>query len=264
MQKDELMRRVLDGECSAEEKEYHAEMLRSDSGYRLSFEAIESLKVDMRMLPEPCMDQSIKDSIMEQVMERRRMQTVSSANTSNQTVQPASEGFKPFKWAYVCGLGFSCLLGLVIGFFLARYAERPQEQRPVSSDSSRKTGHSETHTLKQNNRVNIEENARIGTTHEKEEGLDKTLDKETTLVRFVVHAPNAENVILVGDFNNWSREASVMTDPENSGTWRITIPLQSGTYRYKFLVDGKHWVNDPGADGRINDGFGGFNSLIRL
>lgn len=29
------------------------------------------------------------------------------------------------------------------------------------------------------------------------------------------------------------------------GSWTITIPLQPGTYGYKFLVNGSEWLIDP-------------------
>jgi len=37
-----------------------------------------------------------------------------------------------------------------------------------------------------------------------------------------------------------------------------------GTHRYKFLIDGSRWLNDPENPLRVEDGFGGFSSLITI
>lgn len=286
MHKDELIRRVLDEECTAEEEKYHAELLQSDSDYRVYFEKLQSLKDDLRMIGGPCLETSVKDSIMEGVMEIRAQQSRPAAiaasddacdacadrfdgavGGSRQPAQPALERLGRPRWLYISGLAASCGLGLIIGFFLALHAGYSQEPKRTHSDSLQKTVYSAANTPEQKEHVDVAgdaEDARIQTANGKENGLEKVPGDETTLVRFVVHAPGAENVMLVGDFNNWSKEAATMIDPEGNGIWRLTIPLKSGTHRYKFLVDGEKWVNDPGADSRINDGFGGFNSLIRL
>jgi 1,4-alpha-glucan branching enzyme len=71
-------------------------------------------------------------------------------------------------------------------------------------------------------------------------------------------------VALVGDFNDWARKGTPMTDPDENGVWTVSVPLQPGRYQYKFLVDGKTWVVEPDAPAYHPDGFGGRNSLLEI
>jgi 1,4-alpha-glucan branching enzyme len=81
-------------------------------------------------------------------------------------------------------------------------------------------------------------------------------------VRFSLYEPKAGRVHLVGDFNNWSTTADPMYDREGDGIWTITMPLPQGRYEYKFLIDGEKWIPDPGGADRVDDGFGGLNSVL--
>ena len=51
----------------------------------------------------------------------------------------------------------------------------------------------------------------------------------------------------------------------DQGVWRAEIeaPLP-GRYRYKFLVDGARWVDDPGNSLKEDDHYGGLNSVLNL
>lgn len=61
-------------------------------------------------------------------------------------------------------------------------------------------------------------------------------------VVFTLRAPNATVVYLVGDFNNWN--ATVEPMPRSGDRFEISLFLVEGTYRYKFVVDGR-WIVDP-------------------
>ncbi len=53
---------------------------------------------------------------------------------------------------------------------------------------------------------------------------------------FAVWAPDAENVYVIGDFNDWSKEANPLTPLKSSGIWRGFIPGAEKDHRYKFHV----------------------------
>ncbi|MBN1354426.1 MAG: AAA family ATPase [Candidatus Omnitrophica bacterium] len=78
---------------------------------------------------------------------------------------------------------------------------------------------------------------------------------------FKLHAPDAKNVYLVGTFNNWTVDSSYMMKRLEDGTWIKNVPLRSGTYYYKFIVDGK-WREDPSNNKFENDKLGGRNSVL--
>ncbi len=88
---------------------------------------------------------------------------------------------------------------------------------------------------------------------------------ETVTVRFVLQAREAGSVHLAGDFNEWDTESFAMHRMEDGSTWELVVPLRkSGVYVYNFIVDGVRWIPDPEAPVRIDDGFGGSGSLLRL
>jgi 1,4-alpha-glucan branching enzyme len=64
-------------------------------------------------------------------------------------------------------------------------------------------------------------------------------------VSFTYEAPEASEVHLMGDFNDWDPVAHPMRR-QSDGAWLIELPLSSGYHHYRFLVDGKP-VLDPRA-----------------
>jgi hypothetical protein len=74
----------------------------------------------------------------------------------------------------------------------------------------------------------------------------------------------AQEVALVGSFNDWQTRDCEMVRIR-PGLWEGMIDTpRRGTHRYKFLVDRSCWIHDPENPLRIEDGFGGFNSLITI
>ena len=93
--------------------------------------------------------------------------------------------------------------------------------------------------------------------------------RDTVVVtRFVLVAPEAKQVTLVGDFNEWDRQATplqrVAAPGSNHGVWTIELPLAAGRYSYAFLVDGQRWVADPTHPRVIGDDFGRPSSAVTV
>lgn len=71
-------------------------------------------------------------------------------------------------------------------------------------------------------------------------------------VQFAVWAPNAKEVSVIGDFNDWNPESDVMENVRNSGVWALFIPgLKEGDL-YKYAIKSHHedWISqktDPYA-----------------
>jgi serine protease AprX len=73
---------------------------------------------------------------------------------------------------------------------------------------------------------------------------------------------SASGVALVGSFNGW-RPAGLQA--HSPGIWQITLPrLPRGQYLYKFLVDNSRWTYDLENPDRVEDGYGGFNSVLTI
>ena len=82
---------------------------------------------------------------------------------------------------------------------------------------------------------------------------------KTKKVPFEFVAPDAQKVVLAGDFNNWDRKTSPMKK-DKKGVWKATVSLKPGRYEYRFLVDG-NWVNDPACCDCVPNEFGSQNCV---
>ena len=49
-------------------------------------------------------------------------------------------------------------------------------------------------------------------------------------VRFAMRAPDASQVQIAGDFNNWSPDATPLRPVDESGIFESTLPLSPGRY----------------------------------
>ncbi len=77
--------------------------------------------------------------------------------------------------------------------------------------------------------------------------------------QFAFSAPNAYEVYLVGDFNDWDTQASPMKK-DKKGLWKTAFPLKPGRYEYRFIVDG-NWENDPSCSFCVQNDFGSMNCI---
>jgi negative regulator of sigma E activity len=84
-----------------------------------------------------------------------------------------------------------------------------------------------------------------------------------TDVQFVILAPEAARVSLVGDFNDWDSSRTPMRVSQASGIWSVTIPLAPGRHRYAYVVDGRRWMADPSSP-RAQDDFGTPSSVVTV
>jgi predicted carbohydrate-binding protein with CBM48 len=88
--------------------------------------------------------------------------------------------------------------------------------------------------------------------------------RDTAAVQFLLLAPEAGSVALVGDFNDWDSGTVPMQRAAPSGVWTATIPLAPGRYRYAFVVDGRRWATDPAAPSAPGDDFGTRSSIVTV
>ena len=86
------------------------------------------------------------------------------------------------------------------------------------------------------------------------------------VIKFVLVAPHAATVSVVGDFNNWYAQATPMTRTPTGGTWSVALKLPAGRHVYAFVVNGANgtsqWVADPTAPLAPEDGLGAPNSVV--
>lgn len=72
----------------------------------------------------------------------------------------------------------------------------------------------------------------------------------------------ATSAALVGDFNNWDKDALPMKRGKD-GSWKVEIELEAGQeYQYRYFVNGLERLNDQAADKYVTHPYGGENSVV--
>ena len=90
-------------------------------------------------------------------------------------------------------------------------------------------------------------------------------DAKTDVVDVVFTLPGdvrADQVVLCGEFNDWSCESTVL-ERDDEGLWRAVVALEPGrSYRYRYLIDGERWENAWQADAYLPNPYGSEDSVI--
>ena len=88
--------------------------------------------------------------------------------------------------------------------------------------------------------------------------------KPVCKVTFTVPAEEANNVAVVGTFNEWNTEATPLKKLKN-GSFKGTVDLETEkSYEFRYVVDG-NYVNEEEADAFAwNDFAGAENSVLSI
>ncbi|HYN88227.1 MAG TPA: isoamylase early set domain-containing protein [Ardenticatenaceae bacterium] len=72
----------------------------------------------------------------------------------------------------------------------------------------------------------------------------------------------ADEISVVGDFNGWDQRANPMHHRRDGG-WTLTLALGADQeYEFRYLIDGRDWMNDAEADGYRPNQYGTDNSVV--
>jgi 1,4-alpha-glucan branching enzyme len=73
----------------------------------------------------------------------------------------------------------------------------------------------------------------------------------------------ADGIALVGEFDGWDAQSHPLRRTDDDGEWHISLVLEANSsYRFRYLTDGKEWMDDDHADGYESNPFGGFDSVV--
>ncbi|HEY4786264.1 MAG TPA: isoamylase early set domain-containing protein [Bacteroidales bacterium] len=73
---------------------------------------------------------------------------------------------------------------------------------------------------------------------------------------------SATKVNVTGDFNNWDIESTPMKKAK-SGEFTASVELEKGReYQFKYVIDGKEWINETEADKFVPNEFKSENSVV--
>jgi len=79
---------------------------------------------------------------------------------------------------------------------------------------------------------------------------------------FVFHDDSAQSVSVAGEFNGWDHVATPL-ERNSSGLWSTQIVVPgAGRFEYKFIVNGRRWIEDPSNGMKAPDNYGGLNSVL--
>lgn len=98
-------------------------------------------------------------------------------------------------------------------------------------------------------------------------GLSKEYVRSGNMVRVTFKlpkaaAPKAKKVSVVGDFNNWDAQATLMKKTEK-GDYFARLDLKPGReYQFRYLINDTNWENDWDADKYVPSPYGGDNSVL--
>jgi len=80
-------------------------------------------------------------------------------------------------------------------------------------------------------------------------------------VLFMLDAPDAREVVVTGEFTNWSKDGIPLERDPSDAIWKTVVDVEPGEYEYRFVVDGV-WIRDPNNKDFIRNEFGQENSLL--
>lgn len=98
-----------------------------------------------------------------------------------------------------------------------------------------------------------------------EERMNEILKEELpklTEVAFSIFAPEAKEVYVVGNFNDWKLDDNSRMEKDNV-TWKAKLSLKAGVYRYRFVIDGQ-WIEDPNNPCKEMNPYGMMDSLVEV
>ncbi|MFA6078669.1 MAG: AAA family ATPase [Candidatus Omnitrophota bacterium] len=80
---------------------------------------------------------------------------------------------------------------------------------------------------------------------------------------FFINTPNAKDVFIAGEFNQWKVDTESRLSRMENGIWEKRVALNPGKYRYRFVVDGE-WMMDAKNSEKEPNPYGSFDSVIKL
>lgn len=89
--------------------------------------------------------------------------------------------------------------------------------------------------------------------------LLKKSKKEKVVFQFNPNGKTYNKVSIVGDLTGWNPNIIFMELKD--GIWQTELTLSPGRYQYQIVADGS-WFLDPNNPVKIDNGIGGFNSLL--
>jgi len=230
--KEEILRKYLDGDLSADKEQEALHVIADDEEMRsmLRFEQLLT-GTDFSTYEVPG---GFSDSVM---------QAIETAQEPVQEMQPGfaeqvkdwfSALFEPreIRMRPAFAMAMVLLIAVLVG--LPYYTDQPADNQIATNNMDTPT-------------------------------VEKVSDNgEQVWTRFVYIDKEAESVSVAGDFSDWNPIELTRQNLNGQQVWTGLVPMDRGEHRYMFIKNGEKWVTDPLAPVQQDDGFGNKNAVIYL
>ncbi|HKI44174.1 MAG TPA: hypothetical protein VKA08_02460 [Balneolales bacterium] len=233
--KEDLIRKFIDGELSADEEAELMQSLADEDSFRKLVQLDNLLKNGLKDSFDVPVDFS--NSVMQKIeAEHDKVPALQTGSVTEKIGRFFRRLFEPRTIAVRPAYGVVFAALVAVFFFLM------PERSGISTSQQTNTGPANS--------------AYITNAAEEENSV--------IWMRFVYADNNAKSIAIAGDFNNWQPIQMHRTLENDQTIWTITIPLPHKEIHYMFLKNGKKWLSDPLAPQQQDDGFGHLNSVIPL
>jgi len=240
LNKDEIFRRYLDGELTADEEREALHMIADDPDLRsmLQFERnLRAVSPDVEVEAGAGVPDGFSDRVMQAIEKSDRKKAAEPFDVIKKVRRWLESVWIPrtVTWRPAYGLAVALLLLITVSlpFYLIPDAGL---QEPAADTEAGITESVQTVSQAQ----------------------------EQVWLRFVYIDRNAESISVAGDFSDWEPIPLNKQVVNGEQVWTGLVSMSRGEHRYMFVKDGEEWVTDPLASVQREDGFGNKNAVIYL
>lgn len=95
--------------------------------------------------------------------------------------------------------------------------------------------------------------------------IQKTIykTKDYCKVKFNLDIQDTESVSILGLNGDWHNPVPMKKKKDGSFTAELQLP-KSSQHEFRYLLNESEWINEPEADGEVENSFGSSNSVLSL
>lgn len=228
--KEELLRKYLDGELTAQEEQEALHIIADDEDLRAMLRFEQQLKsTDFSSYQVPA---GFSDGVMAAI--EAKESAAEQVHVFEKVREWVQTLFEPREFQLRPAFAGAMLLAVIVLVGLPYYGDRSEGNQVATNNIDSPT-------------------------------VEQVSDKgEQVWTRFVYIDKEAKSVSVAGDFSDWNPIELTRKNLNGQQVWTGLVPMDRGEHRYMFIKDGEQWVTDPLAPVQQDDGFGNKNAVIYL
>lgn len=228
--KEELLRRYLDGELTAQEEQEALHIIADDEDLRAMLRFEQQLNsTDFSSYEVPA---GFSDGVMAAI--EAKESAIEQVPVFDKVREWVQSLFEPREFQFRPAFAGAMLLAVIVMIGLPYFGDRSDGNQVVTNNIDSPT---------------VEQVSDNG---------------EQVWTRFVYIDKEAKSVSVAGDFSDWNPIELTKKSLNGQQVWTGLVPMDRGEHRYMFIKNGEHWVTDPLAPVQQDDGFGNKNAVIYL